>query len=364
MIPLVNLQRQYQSLRTDIDAAMARVVAKQEFINGSETRAFTSAYLKAMGAQYGAACDNGTAAIELALKALGIGPGDDVVTVAHTFFATVEAILNVGARPVFVDIDPKTYTMDPAKIEITAATRAILPVHLYGTMTNMSALMALAAQYKLKVIEDTAQAHLATLNGQIAGTIGDAGTFSFYPGKNLGAYGDAGFVITKDQKVAATIAQLADHGRAAKYGHDLVGGNVRMDELQAAVLATKLPHLAQWTQRRQAVAAYYDSQLKPKGFKVIEPLANSTCVYHLYVLEVADRDTTLEKLKAAGIGAGVHYPIPLHKQAALRDHPATRINLPRTETAAARVLSLPICADITDAEAETVAQTVIRLSRP
>jgi dTDP-4-amino-4,6-dideoxygalactose transaminase len=184
MIPLVNLQRQYADLKPEIDAAVARVITRQEFINGREVRAFTDAYLKAMGAPYGAACDNGTAAIELSLKALGIGPGDDVITVAHTFFATVEAILNVGATPVFVDIDPRNYTMDPGSIVLTPKTRALLPVHLYGAMADMTAIKALADKHKLKLIEDAAQAHMATLNGHVAGTIGDAGTFSFYPGKN------------------------------------------------------------------------------------------------------------------------------------------------------------------------------------
>jgi dTDP-4-amino-4,6-dideoxygalactose transaminase len=333
MIPLVNLQRQY-------------------------------AYLNAFGARHGAACDNGTAAIELALKALGIGPGDEVVTVAHTFFATVEAILNVGATPVFAEIDPNSYTLNPATIAITPKTRALLPVHLYGAVADMSAIMALAQTHRLKVIEDTAQAHLATHHSEVAGTIGDAGTFSFYPGKNLGAYGDAGFVITKNADIAAQITKLADHGRASKYGHDIIGGNVRMDELQAAVLSVKLPHLPRWTARRQAVAKFYDSRLKPAGFKVIEPLPGTTCVYHLYVVEVADRDAAVEKLKAAGIGVGVHYPIPLHRQPALAEHPASRISLPKTERAAARVLSLPICADITDAEADTVVETVLRIARP
>lgn len=364
MIPLVNLQRQYNSLKTEIDAAIASVVERQEFINGREVRTFTDAFLRAFGAQFGAACDNGTSAIELALKALGIGPGDEVITVAHTYFATVEAIMNVGATPVFAEIDTKSYTLDPATIAITPKTRAIIPVHLYGAVADMPAITALAQKHQFMVIEDTAQAHLATSHGRYAGTMGDAGTFSFYPGKNLGAYGDAGFVITKNENTAKHIAKLADHGRTSKYEHDVVGGNVRMDELQAAVLRTKLPHLARWTQRRQEVAKYYDSRFKPVGFKIIEPLPHTTCVYHLYVIEVTDRTATLEKLKAQGIGVGVHYPVPLHKQAALVHMPTARVSLPKTESVSSRVISLPICADITDAEAEFVADIVLKLARP
>lgn len=364
MIPLVNLQRQYASLKAEIDAAIARVVNRQEFINSREVRAFTAEYLVAFEAKHGAACDNGTSAIELALKALGLGPGDEVITVAHTFFATVEAIMNVGATPVFADIEPGSYTIDPKTVSISAKTRAILPVHLYGSAADMTAVMTLANQHKLRVIEDTAQAHLAMHNGKLAGTIGDAGTFSFYPGKNLGAYGDAGFVIAREAAVAERIAKLADHGREAKYSHDAVGGNVRMDELQAAVLRVKLKHLARWTARRQTVAKFYDSRLKAAGFKVITPLAGSTCVYHLYVVEVTERDATAEKLKAAGVGVGIHYPIPLHRQPAIASLPCAKVSVPHSERAAARVLSLPICADITDAEAETVVNTFLKIARP
>lgn len=364
MIPLVNLQRQYASMKAEIDAAIAGVLARQEFINGREVKAFTAAYLQALGAKHGAACANGTVAIELALKALGVGPGDEVVTVAHTFFATAEAILNVGATPVFADIEPKSYTLDPKTVRITPKTRAIMPVHLYGGASDMDAIMALAAQHKLKVIEDAAQCHLATYRGAMLGAIGDAGTFSFYPGKNLGAYGDAGFVTAKEAKVAEYIAKLADHGRLSKYSHDVMGGNSRMDELQAAVLSAKLKHLAAWTARRQAVAYMYDTKLKAAGFKVIEPQPDTTCVYHVYVVEVANRDEAFDALRAAGVGVGVHYPLPLHRQPALKDLPCAKASLPVTEAAAARVLSLPICADITDSEVETVIQTFLKTARP
>jgi dTDP-4-amino-4,6-dideoxygalactose transaminase len=363
-IPLVNLQRQYAGLKAEIDAAVAEVMAGQAFIHGERVATFTRAWLAALGAKHGAACGNGTAAISAALRALGIGPGDEVITTAHTFFATAEAIFNVGAVPVFADIDPRSYTLDIATAPIGPRTRAILPVHLYGGAADMDAIMAVADRHRLKVVEDTAQAHLGTHRGRALGTIGDAGTFSFYPGKNLGAYGDAGFTVARDPHVAALIAKLVDHGRESKYAHDVIGDNLRMDEIQAAVLSVKLPHLATWTAHRQAIAAYYDSRFKPKGFKVIEPLPGTTCVYHLYVVEAANRDAVLAYLKAEGIAAGVHYPLPLHRQPALAQLPCAQVHLPHTERAAGRVLSLPICGSITDAEAERVAEAFLAVARP
>jgi dTDP-4-amino-4,6-dideoxygalactose transaminase len=363
-IPLVNLKRQYAALKPEIDAAIAEVLGRQEFINGKSVAAFTSDWLVALGASHGAACANGTVAITLALRALGIGPGDEVITTAHTFFATVEAIYAVGATPVFADIDRATYTLDVATAKVTPRTRAIMPVHLYGTVANMDATMAFAAQHNLKVIEDTAQAHFARWDGRAAGTIGDAGTFSFYPGKNLGAYGDAGFAVTRDAAVAQTIAKLADHGRESKYTHDLVGENNRMDEIQGAVLSVKLKHLAAWTEQRRSHAKYYDSRMKAAGFKVIEPYAKAHSVYHLYVTEVSNRDETLSHLQRAGIGAGIHYPVPLHLQPALTAQGGYRAELPQTEQAAERVLSLPMCADLTADEAAQVCDTFLAVARP
>ncbi|MDX2221368.1 MAG: DegT/DnrJ/EryC1/StrS family aminotransferase [Rhodospirillaceae bacterium] len=363
-IPLVNLQRQYAALKAEIDAAVADVMARQAFIHGERVAAFTKAWLAALGATHGSACGNGTAAISVALRALGIGPGDEVITTAHTFFATAEAIFTVGATPAFTDIDPRSYTLDIATATVTPRTRAILPVHLYGGAADMDAILALAAQHNLKVIEDTAQAHLASHQGRALGTIGDAGTFSFYPGKNLGAYGDAGFTVARDAQVAALIAKLVDHGRESKYAHDVIGDNLRMDEIQAAVLSVKLPHLPTWTARRQAIAAFYDSRLKPRGFKVIEPLPGTICVYHLYVVEVGNRDEVLARLKAQGIAAGVHYPLPLHRQPALARLPCAQVRLPHTERTADRVLSLPICGDITDTEAERVINAFLSAARP
>jgi dTDP-4-amino-4,6-dideoxygalactose transaminase len=363
-IPLVNLKRQYAAIKTEIDAAIAEVVGHQEFINGKSVAAFSSAWLAALGARHGAPCANGTVAITLALRALGVGQGHEVITTAHTFFATVEAIYAVGAIPVFADIDRATYTLDLATAKVSANTRAVIPVHLYGTMANMDKVMALAEAHDLKVIEDSAQAHFAQWDGRMAGTIGDAGTFSFYPGKNLGAYGDAGFAVTKDPDVARTIAKFSDHGRESKYTYDLIGENNRMDEIQGAVLTVKLKHLAAWTEQRRGHARYYDSRLKAAGFKVIEPYGKAKSVYHLYVVEVSNRDETLSHLQRAGIGAGIHYPVPLHLQPALTSGGGYRAELPQTEQAAERVMSLPMCADLTTDEAAKVCDTFLAIAKP
>jgi dTDP-4-amino-4,6-dideoxygalactose transaminase len=363
-IPLVNLKRQYATLKTEIDAAIAEVLGRQEFVNGKSVAAFTSAWLAAIGARHGAPCANGTIAITLALRALGIGPGDEVITTAHTFFATVEAIYAVGAIPVFADIDRATYTLDVATAKVSPNTRAVIPVHLYGTMANMDKVTAFAEAHDIKVIEDSAQAHFARWDGRMAGTIGDAGTFSFYPGKNLGAYGDAGFTVAKDPGVAQTVAKLSDHGRESKYTHDLIGENNRMDEIQGAVLAVKLKHLAAWTEQRRRHAQYYDTRLTAAGFKVIEPHIKATSVYHLYVVEVSNRDETLSHLQRAGIGAGIHYPVPLHLQPALTARGGYRAELPQTEQAAERVMSLPICADLTADEAAKVCDTFLAVAKP
>jgi dTDP-4-amino-4,6-dideoxygalactose transaminase len=363
-IPLVNLKRQYASLKSEIDAAIAGVVTRQEFINGGAVQAFTKSWLTALGASHGAACANGTVALSLALKALGIQRGDEVITTAHTFIATAEAICAMGAVPVFADISRDTYTIDTASVNIASRARAIIPVHIYGTAADLDAVGALAKKHHLKVIEDAAQAHLATWGGRALGTIGDAGTFSFYPGKNLGAYGDAGFAVTREAGAAAAIAKMADHGRQAKYTHDLLGENNRMAEIQAAVLSAKLPHLSGWTETRRQRARQYDTRLAPGGFKTIKPFSKANSVYHLYVVEVSNRDAVLAKLKDAGIGAGVHYPVPLHLQPALAYLGVRKGQLPQTEAAAERILSLPICGEITEAEVDQVCDIFLGIARP
>lgn len=363
-IPFVNLHRQYENIGREINEAVADVIKRQNFINGPVVREFSAVFNAAIGAAHGFGCSNGTAAISLALEALGVGRGDEVITVAHSFFATVEAIYHVGAKPVFVDIDPQTYTIDLSKIEVTPRTKAIIPVHIYGNPADMDPLMALAAKQGLYVVEDAAQAHLASYRGRCAGTIGDAGTFSFYPGKNLGAYGDAGFVTARNPDVARLLSSLIDHGRQSKYTHDIIGYNQRMDEIQAAVLKVKLSYLKSWTDRRRQLAERYDSALRRDGFKTIVSFEGANPVYHLYVVEVANRDNVLESLRAAGIGCGVHYPVPLHQQPALLNGDGKGVSLPVTERVAGRILSLPICGDLTDAEQDRVIEAFLKTARP
>lgn len=366
VIPFVDLDRQYQRIKSEIAAAMNAVLDSRAFIQGPFASRFEEEFSKAMGARYGLGCANGTAAISLVLEALGVGPGDEVITVSHTFFATAEAIYHVGARPVFVDIDPRTYTLDPTLLEaaITPKTRAILPVHLYGTPADMAPIMEIARRHKLQVVEDSAQAHLATYRGQFAGTLGDAATFSFYPGKNLGAFGDAGFISTGREDIVERLKRLRDHGRLSKYEHDVIGYNQRMDGLQAAILSVKLKYLPQWTETRRRNAALYDSRLQSRGFKTIEPSNATKSSYHLYVVEVGNRDEMLQVLEKAGIGCGVHYPVPLHKQPALRDKLPGQTNLPHTENAAARVISLPMCGELTEEKIDRVCEVFLSSAKP
>ena len=362
-IPFVNLARQIERLRPDLVAAFEAVLDSRGFIKGPHVTAFETAFAEAIQAPHVVGCANGTAAVALALEAAGVGPGDEVIVPSHTFIATAEAVCHVGATPVFCDIDPDTYTLDPKDAErrITPRTRAIIPVHIYGTPADMDAILDLARTHDLVVIEDCAQAHLATYKGRMVGSIGHAGSFSFFPGKNLGALGDAGAVATADAQLAERIRKLADHGRLSKYEHDIVGYNQRLDGLQAALLSVKLPHLRAWTERRRRVAAYYDSRLKPAGVKVIAAPEGAESVYHLYVIEVDDQQKTAAALAALGVETGVHYPCPLHQQPAFRYLGGEA--LPNAERAARRILSLPICGEITDDEAEYACDQVLAVLR-
>jgi dTDP-4-amino-4,6-dideoxygalactose transaminase len=365
-IPFVDLEGQYRKLQPEMAVAIDAVLESRAFIQGPYAAKFEKEFAGAMGAKHGLGCANGTAAISLALEALGIGRGDEIITVSHTFFATAEAIHHVGATPIFIDIDPHSYTMDPALLEpaITPRTKAVIPVHLYGTPADMDPIMEVARRHDLKVIEDSAQAHLATYRGAFAGALADAATFSFYPGKNLGAYGDAGFVSTSSDEVAERLRRLRDHGRLSKYEHDVIGYNQRMDGLQAAVLSVKLKYLAGWTANRRRNAARYDSKLRPRGFKTIEPSNEARSAYHLYVVEVENRNETLKALTEAGIGCGVHYPVPLHLQPALIAQGPGRGSLPVTERVADRVLSLPMCGELTDAQIDKVCDNFLGVARP
>lgn len=367
-IPLVDLKAQYQSIQADIDSAIRRVIETTAFIDGPDVQLFEREFAEFCGAKHAVGVASGTAALQLAMLACGVGPGDEVITVSHTFCATAEAIAQLGARPVFVDIDPDTYTMDPSAAEqaITPRTKAILPVHLYGLPADMEAIQSIARKHGLVVIEDAAQAHGASYKGRSVGAMGDAACFSFYPGKNLGAYGDAGAVTTSNEAIARTVSALRDHGRAigpdgkrSKYEHDRVGFGERLDTLQAAILRAKLPHLRAWTERRRAIAQRYRELLRdsPIGLPVEPP--DTRHVYHLFVVRVSDRRAVQDRLAAKGIDTGIHYPIPLHMQKSFAWLGYREGDLPRTEAAAREILSLPIYPELTPQQQEYVAQAIL-----
>ncbi len=355
-IPLVDLKAQYASIQPEIDAAIQRVVNNTSFIGGKEVSDFEAAFAAFQQTQRCVGCASGTAAIFLALRALGIGAGDEVITTPHTFIASAEPIEVLGATTVLVDIDPETFNLDPAKIEaaITPRTKAILPVHLYGQLAPMDAIMEIARRHHLHVIEDAAQAHGAELNGKRAGAWGDAACFSFYPGKNLGAYGDGGAVCTNDEALAAEIAKLRDHGRTSKYEHDEIGYGERLDSLQAAILGAKLPHLNDWNAARHHHAEFYDQALAGiDGITTPHEMAGAKHIYHIYCIRVQgngvarDRDAILAELNARGIGAGIHYPIPLHLQPAMAHRGWKPGDFPNAERAANSIISLPIYPEMT-----------------
>lgn len=345
-IPLVDLKAQYESIKPEIDAAMARVIANTAFIGGKEVSDFEAAFAAFQGTKRCVGIASGTGAIFLALKALGVGEGDEVITTPHTFIATAEPIEAIGAKTVLVDIDPATYNLDPAKLEaaITPRTKVIMPVHLYGQITGMEAVMDIARRHHLKVIEDAAQAHGAAYQGKRAGQWGDIACFSFYPGKNLGAYGDGGAICTNDDALANRIAKLRDHGRTTKYAHDMIGYGERLDALQAAILGAKLPHLNDWNDARRSHAGFYNQTLRGlPGIQTPVEAADAHHIYHIYAIRVTgDRDAIVKELNQRGIGAGVHYPIPVHLQPAMAHRGWHEGDFPNAEAAANSVISLPM----------------------
>jgi dTDP-4-amino-4,6-dideoxygalactose transaminase len=358
-VPLVDLRAQYEGLRSEIDAAIRRVIETSSFILGPEVEAFEREFAAYCETQFAVACGNGTDAITLALEALGVRRGDEVITVAHTFFASAEAIGALGARPVFVDIRPDTLLMDTGKIEaaITPRTRAILAVHLYGQMVEMDPVLEIATRNGLKVVEDAAQAHGARYQRRRAGTIGDAGCFSFYPGKNLGAYGDAGAIVTNDAEVADWMRKARNHGRTSKYEHEFEARSSRMDGLQGAVLRVKLPRLDGWNDKRRQLAREYRALLqRDPSLRHVEVHADCEPVFHLFVVQTPKRDQILDRLQKAGFEAGIHYPVPLHRQRAYAhlESPA----LPVTERAAREVLSLPLFPELDTSDLKAIAAIV------
>ena len=350
-IPQADLKAQYETIKNEVLDAIKAVIESTQFVRGSASKQFEEDFARYCETGHCVAVANGTDALMLALRAVGIGQGDEVITTPFTFTATAEAIHWVGATPVFVDIDPGNYAIDVTRIEaaITDKTRAIIPVHLYGHPADMGAIMDIARKHDLKVIEDAAQAHGALYKGKKVGQFGNAGCFSFYPGKNLGAYGDAGGVVTNDAKIADNIRRLGDHGSSKKYENDLMGFNSRLDGIQGAVLNVKLKYLRAWTQRRREIAAYYNDAFK--NVAAVQTPAESSWaegVYHLYVIQVDDRNNVKQKLNEAGIGAAIHYPRPLHLQKSYDFLGLGRGSFPVAERAGDRVMSLPNYPEMTE----------------
>jgi dTDP-4-amino-4,6-dideoxygalactose transaminase len=360
VIPFVDLKAQYLSIKDEIDDAVLKVLDSTQFILGKEVAAFEEEFAAYCDADYGIAVNTGTSALHLALLAAGIGPGDEVITVPFTFVATVAAIYYTGATPVFVDIDPVSYTINVAQIEkvITERTKAILPVHLYGQPADMEPILQIAHRYGLTVIEDAAQAHRAEYKGHRVGSIGDIGCFSFYPGKNLGAYGEGGIVVTNNPEYARTIRMLRDWGQERKYHHILKGYNYRMDGIQGAILRVKLRYLDKWTDARRAYAALYDQLLADAGVATPTVMPYSHHVYHVYAVRSQQRDVLQQKLHEQDIQTGIHYPIPVHLLPAYSDLGYQTGDFPVAELVANEELSLPLCAELSEAQIRTVSESV------
>jgi dTDP-4-amino-4,6-dideoxygalactose transaminase len=362
-IPFVDLKAQYTSLKPQIDTAIQGVLDRTAFILGPEVDAFERAFADYIGVTHAVGVGSGTDALRLALEALDIGPGDEVITVADTYIATCEAISHVGAQVCLVDVDPRTYNMDATLLEqvINPQTKAIIPVHLYGQPMDMEPTMEIARRHGLCVVEDCAQSHGATYKGKKTGTFGAVACFSFYPGKNLGAYGDGGAVLTNDDSIAERVRILRNHGQKVKYEHLAVGYCHRLDNLQAAVLDVKSPYLDEWNARRRSRAALYDRLLADApGIVTPYVLAGTKPVYHLYVICVTDgrRDALREYLNAAGVATGLHYPIPVHLQQAYAALGHKRGDFPVSERIAAQGLSLPMYPELSNEQVEYVADKI------
>ena len=364
MIPFLDLGAQYRELKPEIDAAVIRVLESGQFVGGQEITALEEEFASYSGARHGVAVNSGTSALHLALLAAGIQPGDEVLTVPFTFYATVAAVGYVGATAVYVDIDPATFNMDPAKIEaaITGRTRAILLVHLYGQCADMDPILDIARRHKLIVIEDAAQSHGAEYRGRRAGSIGDIGCFSFYPTKNLGAAGEGGLVTTNNAEYARTAALLRSWGEEQRYRPRLKGFNYRLPSMQAAILRVKLRRLEAWTEARRARAAEYDGLLEGSGVTRPHKMKDSRHVYCLYTVRAADRDALQKGLQGAGIQTAVHYPLPIHLMPAYADARYKAGDFPVAEACANTVLSLPLHSHLSASQVEQVAARVSELS--
>jgi len=361
VVPFFDLKMQYQSIKNELNAAVKQVMDSGRYVLGEKVKSFERQFARFCGADFAVGVADGTDALLLALLACGIGKGDEVITVPNTFIATTEAISQTGAKIVFVDIDPQSYNIDVSQIEerITERTRAILPVHLFGQPADMEPMVKIAKKYDLKVIEDSCQAHGAEYKGKKAGSIGDAGCFSFYPSKNLGAFGDGGMVVTSDEGIAQRIGMLRDHGQAKKYEHLVEGTNSRLDEIQAAILGVRLKGLEEWNGLRRRNAAIYDDLLQDVD-EVVRPLEAEWAkhVYYLYVIRTPRRDALQEWLTSEGIGTGLHYPVPLHLQEAYQYLGYREGDFPVAEEYAKQILSLPMFPELTR---EEIAKVVLEV---
>ena len=364
MIPFVDLKAQYETIRDEVNAAVLGVLESTQFVLGPEVEAFESEFAAYCGARHCVAVNSGTAALHVALVAAGVRPGDEVVTVSHTFVATAAAVRHAGARPVFVDIDPRTCLIDPERIEaaITPRTRALMPVHLYGRCADMDAVAEIARRHNLVVVEDAAQAHGAEYKGRRAGSLTTLACFSFYPGKNLGAYGEGGAVTTDSEETARTLRELRDHGQSRKYHHERIGYNYRLEGIQGAVLRVKLRRLDRWNEARRAHAAEYRRLLADApGVRLLREAAyENVPVHHIFPVFTPRRDELAEHLKREGVATGIHYPVPVHLQKSFADLAIPAGALPETERAARETLSLPMYPELTHDALARVADAVRR----
>jgi dTDP-4-amino-4,6-dideoxygalactose transaminase len=360
VIPLVDLRAQYQPLREEMLDAINDALDGMQLFLGKNVQSFEAEFAEYCGTPYAVGLGSGTEALHLALLACGIGSGDEVITVSHTFVATVEAICLTGATPILVDIDPDTYTIDVSQIEgkVTSNTRAIVPVHLYGQPADMDPILALAEKHGLVVVEDACQAHGAEYNGKRTGSLGDVGCFSFYFSKNLGAYGEAGMCVTNNPEIARHLRMLRDHGSEERYSHTVMGVNARLDEIQAAILRVKMKRLDEWNEARRRNARLYSELLKDSPVITPSEAQYARHVYHLYVIRTSQRDKLQTYLRERGISTGIHYPVPIHLQNAWRNASYRTESLPVTERYAGEILSLPMYPELTPALIEHVAEAI------
>lgn len=364
-VPFADLYAQYQLIKQDIDAAIEQTILDSSYIGGDAVKKFEEAFAAYCGVKHVVACGNGTDSMEIILKAWGIGAGDEVIVPAHSWISTSEAVGNVGATPVFVDVEETYFTIDHRLIEqaISSKTKAIIPVHLYGHPADMPAIMELAKKYKLKVLEDCAQSHGATIHGKKAGSFGDAASYSFYPGKNLGAYGDAGCMTSNDDDLATTIRMIANHGQQGKHNHLIEGRNSRLDGLQAAILLAKLPYLDQWKQARIDRAAYYTQLLQDAGVSTPVVKNGFEHVYHLYVIKTNNREALMQLLKENGVDTAIHYPTALPFLPCYSNRGFQTGEFPVAFANQSQILSLPLFAELRNEQIEKVTSLIQAFNR-